>query len=274
ADVAIVFVNADSGEEYITVDDNMGDRKNMTLWHNGENLINAVSAANKNTIVVIHSPGAIVPDASNWQDKVNAILYALMPGQETGNAIADVLFGIVNPSARLPFTVAKKVSDYSTLVVKDFPDQNNQVLNYSEGLLIDYRWFDAKNIEPLYAFGHGLSYSSFAYSNIQINNKGNGQVPVTVTVSISNSGAYDGHEVPQLYLGYPAAANEPVRVLRGFERVFVKAGQSTQVTFNLRKEDVSYYDAAAKKWDVVKGNFNVWVGASSRDLRLSGSFTL
>eukprot|EP00833_Pecoramyces_ruminatium_P018835 jgi/Orpsp1_1/1192867/evm.model.d7180000096420.1 len=181
ADIAIVFVQADSGEEYITVEGNAGDRLNLDLWHGGNELIDAVASVNKNTIVVIHSPGPVnVP----FLDKVKGIVFAGLPGQETGNAITDVLFGDVNPSGHLPYTWAPR-EDYPTDVKyePEYPDGGEKmtVYDYDEGLFVGYRWFDKKEIEPTFAFGYGLSYTTFEYSDLKVEMKEDG-LYVTLTM--------------------------------------------------------------------------------------------
>ncbi len=151
-DVALVFVNADSGEGYITVDGNEGDRKNLTLWGNGENLINAVAAVNPNTVVVAHSVGPSIVESWIENPNVTAVLWAHLPGQETGNSIVDVLYGDFNPSGRLPYTIAKSAEDYSAQLVTG--GTGNQILkiDYTEGLNIDYRHFDAVSPSSLPPF--------------------------------------------------------------------------------------------------------------------------
>lgn len=169
ADIAIVGVASDSGEGYITVDGNEGDRRNLSAWHNGDEIIKAVAAVNKNTVVVVHSVGPM--DVEQWIDhpNVTAVVWAGLPGQESGNSLVDVLYGLVNPSGRLPYTIAKKDSDYPAQI--DFQHSNNPMepqVEYTEKLNIDYRHFLANNIEPRFPFGFGMSYSTFDYSNINV----------------------------------------------------------------------------------------------------------
>ena len=149
ADVAFVFITADSGEGYITVEDNVGDRKTLDPWHNGNQLVQAVAEASDNVVVVVHSVGPIVLDSILSNPSVKAIVWAGLPSQENGNALVDVLYGEVSPSGKLPYTIAKKESDYGSRVVQGDD-------NFSEGLFIDYRHFDAEGIEPQYEFGFGL----------------------------------------------------------------------------------------------------------------------
>lgn len=170
ASVAIVFVNADSGEGYITVDGNPGDRKNLTLWQDGEALIRNVSANNNNTIVVIHSVGPVEINSFYNSPNVTAILWAGLPGQESGNAIADILYGRENPGGKLPFTIGQNAAQYGPdLIYQPTNGANSPQDNFEEGVFIDYRAFDKKNITPVYEFGHGLSYTTFSYSNLKVN---------------------------------------------------------------------------------------------------------
>jgi hypothetical protein len=170
ASVAIVFANADSGEAFIDVDDNTGDRKNLTLWGNGDALIAAISAVNKNTVVVLHTVGPVLLSAIASNPNVTAILWAGLPGQESGNAITDIVYGYVNPSAKTPFTWGAARGDWGVDVFYNSSDKYPQS-PFPEGNLIDYRWFDAKSIAPTYEFGFGLSYTSFSYSKLKISKR-------------------------------------------------------------------------------------------------------
>ncbi|KIW73191.1 hypothetical protein, variant [Phialophora macrospora] len=170
ADVAIVFANADSGEGFITIDGNTGDRNNLTLWGGGDRLINNVTTYNNNTIVVLHTVGPV--NVSAWYDNENvtAIIWAGLPGQESGNALVDILYGLVNPGGKLPFTIARNREDYGTDVLYE---PNNGQFDapqeyFAEGVFLDYRHFDQAGIEPIYEFGFGLSYTTFEYSNLVI----------------------------------------------------------------------------------------------------------
>ncbi|KAJ3098467.1 hypothetical protein HDU96_011070 [Phlyctochytrium bullatum] len=263
-DLAVVFVNSNSGEEYLTVDGNKGDRNSLALWNNGANIITAAASAQR-TVVVIHSPG---PVDMPWLDhpNVTAVIYALFPGQEAGNAIADVLFGRVNPSGRLPFSVMRKREEYVADVSYDMEN-----VTYSEGPNLDYRWYDRHGIIPVFPFGHGLSYTSFAYSNLTVH--GNAPV-ITVTATITNTGDVAGHEVPQLYLQFPDGLDQPPKQLRGFDRVRISPGESAIVSFPLTRDDLSVWDVGTHRLKMPSGVFKVFVGASSRDLRLEGSFAV
>ncbi|CAO3580615.1 unnamed protein product [Absidia cylindrospora] len=266
SDIAIVFANSDAGEEYITVDGNQGDRNNLTLWNNGDKLIQAVADANKNTIVVVHSVGAILMPWANHEN-IKAIVWPGLPGGESGNSLADVLFGDVNPSGRLPYTIAKELEDYVTSPSADLE------IEYTEKLNIGYRWFDSKKIDPLFAFGHGLSYTKFDYGELKVNA---GKNQVNAELQVQNTGDVDGAEVVQLYLSFPESAEEPPKVLRGFEKVFIKAGghHKESVKFELTKTELSIWDVTSQSWVIPSGQFEIHVGASSRDIRQSATFTL
>lgn len=169
ASLSIVFVNADSGEGFISVDGNEGDRQNLTLWKNGDQLIQNVTQECNNTIIVVHSVGPVILDAYANNPNVTAIIWAGLPGEQSGNAIVDILYGRVNPGGKLPFTIGAKREDYGTDVMYT-PNNGNDAPqdNFSEGIFIDYRQFDRANITPTYEFGYGLSYTTFSYSNLQI----------------------------------------------------------------------------------------------------------
>ena len=178
ASVAMVFVNADAGEGYIDVDNNVGDRNNLTLWHDGDALVQNVSALCNNTVVVIHSVGAVNLEAIKNNVNVTAILWAGLPGEQSGNSLADVIYGRVNPGAKLPFTIAANRSDYGTDLLY-VPNAEMPQIQYSEGNFIDYRRLDRANITPTFEFGFGLSYTTFNYSNIQVTKRGAGNYSAT-----------------------------------------------------------------------------------------------
>ncbi|KZP32329.1 glycoside hydrolase family 3 protein [Athelia psychrophila] len=278
--VAFVFITADSGEFGYIVEGNAADRNDLQAWHGGVALVEAVARVNNNTIVVVHTVGPI-------------IVWAGLPGQEAGNALVDVLYGAYNPSARLPYTIAKEESDYPAKIDTTFSLATIQI-PYSEGLNVDYRHFDSANIVPRYEFGFGLSYTTFAYSGISISGSlpsytplrtiGSSLDPIysgslhktayTVTATIKNNGTVAGHEIPQLYISLPASANAPPYSLKGFDSVYLTPGQSTTVTFELSRYDLSYWDVISQSWKVPNGTIGIAVGASSRDRRLTGSISV
>eukprot|EP01127_Copromyxa_protea_P012575 TRINITY_DN3300_c0_g1_i5.p1 TRINITY_DN3300_c0_g1~~TRINITY_DN3300_c0_g1_i5.p1 ORF type:complete len:594 (+),score=128.70 TRINITY_DN3300_c0_g1_i5:106-1782(+) len=255
ADIAIVFVGTTSHEGT--------DRSDLSLGNGQDELVAAVAAVQNNTVVVVHTPGAVLMP---WEPSVPSILVGFMPGQEDGHAIADVLFGDVNPSGKLPvtFPLTNQLPFTSTA---QYPGINDQA-DYSEKLLVGYRWYDANKATPLYPFGHGLSYTEFQYYGLQVQTSGPN---TTVTFTVQNTGLVPGTDFPQIYVGFPASAGEPLKQLRGFQKVSLKPGETTQVNFLLTPEALSIWDS---KWTPVPGNFDFWVGSSSRDVRLQGGFTL
>ncbi|KAK4442872.1 glycoside hydrolase superfamily [Podospora aff. communis PSN243] len=283
ADVAIVVITANSGEGYITVQGNAGDRINLDPWHNGNQLVQAVAQASQNVIVVVHSTGPIVLETIQALPNVKAIVWGGLGSQENGNALVDVLYGLVSPSGKLPYTIGKSQNDYGVNVVSGNDD-------FREGLFVDYRHFDSKNIAPRYEFGFGLSYTNFTYSDITVDSTAKAgpatgkTIPggredlfenvATVTASITNSGGVEGAEVAQLYITLPSGAPpSPPRQLRGFDKIKLKPGAKGTVTFNLRRKDLSYWDVRTQNWIVPSGSFGISVGASSRDIRLTGTIT-
>ena len=184
---------------------------------------------------------------------------------QVGNAIADILFGAVNPSGRLTFTMPNEENEQRMTQSQwpGLPASNPAVSEYSEGLFFGYRWYDANNVAPLFPFGHGLSYTTFAYSNLQLYSG-----KLQLQFDLANTGTVDGAEVWQLYLGFPASACEPPKVLRGFNKVHLYAGGKTTEYYTLTDRDLSIWDASAHTWSRVHGVFSVYIGASSRDVRL------
>ncbi|KIP12629.1 glycoside hydrolase family 3 protein [Phlebiopsis gigantea 11061_1 CR5-6] len=280
-DVAFVFITADSGEDGYIVEFNSGDRNDLFAWHSGDKLVEAVAAVNNNTIVVVNAVGPIITDAWIEHPNVTGLVWS-------GNALVDVLYGAYNPSGRLPFTIAKAAGDYPAAVDTTFGLGTLQIA-YSEGLFIDYRHFDSANVAPRFEFGFGLSYTTFAYSNLKISGSitsgptspPNGfgtsldsslhEKVVTVTFSIQNTGRVAGHESPQLYLSLPASANSPPQLLKGFDSVFVPVGGTTSVSMQLSRYDFSIWDVVSQRWSIPAGTIGLSVGASSRDIRLKGS---
>ncbi|OAD01491.1 glycoside hydrolase family 3 protein [Mucor lusitanicus CBS 277.49] len=272
ADVAMVFVNANSGEEFITVEGHKGDRNHLNLWHDGDRLIEAVAEVNNNTIVVVHSVGPVLMDSWIKHPHIKAVVWPGLAGQESGNSLADVLFGDVNPSGRLPYTIARKLEDYPAKI------SNEMSFHYTEGIHVGYRWFDKNSIDPLFEFGYGLSYTRFEYADAQVHVvHGDAQDPnveVTASVMIKNVGQFDGAEIPQVYLSFPSIAENSPQLLRGFEKIFVPKGGQAPAMFTLKKTELSYFDVNTHKWVVPKGEFVLHIGSSSRNIKHSQSFTL
>ncbi|THH28092.1 hypothetical protein EUX98_g6098 [Antrodiella citrinella] len=303
-DVALVFVNADSGEGYITVDGNEGDRKNLTLWLNADNLIQTVAANNKNTIVVVNSVGPAIIEPWIDHPNVTALVWAGLSGQEAGNSITDILYGAVNPSGRLPYTIAKSPADYPAQLITGGGANDILSIPYTEGLNIDYRHFDAANIEPRFEFGFGLSYTTFKYSALQIEqiqqfdrtsadleakwaageaaplSVGSSAAiwlhrpAVQVTFQVQNTGKVAGGEIPQLYVQHPSSAGEPPSVLKGFTDVLLQPGQLKTTTLTLSRYDLSIWDTVAQGWVRPKGTIKFMIGKSSRIFELQGTVPL
>ncbi|KAL1836471.1 hypothetical protein VTJ49DRAFT_5085 [Mycothermus thermophilus] len=357
-DLCIVFANADSGEGFVAWEDVKGDRPNLKLQKGSDELI--VSVASKcggDVVVVIHAVGPVTME--NWinSPKVKAILFANLPGQESGNALADILFGDTNPSGHLPFTIGKTLTDYGPGgQVLYTPNGVIPQQDFNEGLYVDYRYFDKYGIEPRFEFGFGLSYTNFSLANLRVTpHKDKSPLPaprpnpaaeppsyptdippksealfppgfrklekyiypylpsvdkievghypypdgydtvqplsgaggdaggnpdlwavyVSVEVDVKNVGSVAGAAVPQLYLEYPdkEGVDFPVRVLRGFDKVYLKTGETRTVRFNITRRDLSYWDVVQQNWVMVaEGNYAFHVGMSSRDLPLVGTW--
>ncbi|KAI1163794.1 glycoside hydrolase family 3 protein [Nemania serpens] len=283
ADAAIVFITSDAGEGYITVEGSKGDRPNLDPWHSGNDLVRAVAAINKNVIVVVHSVGPVILETILAQPNVKAIVWAGLPSQENGNALVDILYGATAPSGKLPYTIAKSANDYGTTI-----SQGDD--RFAEGLFIDYRHFDKSNIAPRYEFGFGLSYTNFTYSGVAVSGSpksgaATGSVVpggradlwgtvATVTVTLANSGSVKGAEVAQLYVGFPASANTPPKQLRGFQKTLLDAGAKASVSFSLLRRDLSVWDSSRQNWVVPAGDFTLYVGSSSRDVRQTAKLTV
>jgi beta-glucosidase len=261
SDAAIVFAS-DFESEYT-------DLTAIDLPGQQNQLIAAVAAANPNTIVVLNTGSAVTMP---WADAVKGILEAWYPGQEDGNAIAAVLFGDVNPSGKLPVTFPRSLSDVPASTPQQWPGVNRQV-QYAEGVLVGYRWYDAKQITPLFPFGYGLSYTTFRFSHLLVAPQAASyRSTVTVNADVTNTGSRAGAEVVQLYLGDPATTREPPRQLKGFQKVTLQPGETKHVRFTLDPRAFSYWNEQSNGWVVADGTYQVMVGDSSRNLPLQGSF--
>jgi len=240
-------------------------------------MIEAVAKANSKIIVVLSVPGAVVMP---WSGDVAAILTNFMPGQQAGNAVADVLFGKVNPSGKLPLTFPNGENDTEITQAQwpGLPDASKPTYAYyTEKLLVGYRHYDAHNISFTtgFPFGHGLSYTTFDYSNLKVQRNSSSDGGIQVAFTVKNSGKVAGAEVAQLYLGFPGTAGEPLRQLKGFGKTKVlAAGEVQQMQLNLRQRDTSIWDVVRHGWSVVPGKYQVSIGSSSRDFRLQGSFNV
>ena len=245
------------------------DRANLELPSNQNELIETICKLNKNTVVVLNTGS---PCEMPWIDNVNAILQCWFPGQEFGNSLADILIGKVNPSGKLPTTFPKKLSDtpaYSTYPGKDLQ------MDYEEGLFIGYRWYDRESIEPLFPFGHGLSYTSFEYSNLRaIPPKGNSSV-AAFEVDITNTGDVAGKEVLQGYITVNKSQIErPQKELKKFEKISLESGETKKVKFELSEKDLSFWSTENNAWQVEPAEYLFSIGASATDIKDSVSVWL
>jgi beta-glucosidase len=247
------------------------DRSSMDLPKGQDELIEAVAAANRATIVVVMAGAPVT--MTRWVQKVSAVLYAWYGGQELGNAVGDLLFGVVDPSGKLPVTFPRRIED--STAYGNYPGQDRRV-RYAEGIYVGYRGFDRKKLEPLFPFGHGLSYTKFEYRGLKLD-RANPKVgdQVSLSLEVKNVGSRAGTEVVQLYLrDAESSVDRPPKELKGFRRVFLKPGEARQVTFTIDRAAMSFFDPKQPAWVVEPGTFEVLVGASSRDIRLRGGFTL
>jgi beta-glucosidase len=253
AEVAVVVVSAPASEGW--------DRRSLALPADQNELVSAVAAANPRTIVVLNTASAVTMP---WLTKVAGVVEVWFPGQTAGTAIGRVLFGDVNPSGKLPVTFPASDKQGPARSRAQFPGDGTNVY-YREGTLVGYRWFDTKHQRPLFPFGYGLSYTTFHFSGLKAVRHGNSY---TVTARVKNTGTRAGSEVVQLYIGVPAAAHEPVRQLKAYAKVTVKAGQTTTVRLKLSRSALASWNNANAGWTVVKGRYRVSVGDSSRNLPL------
>ncbi|CAF3891013.1 unnamed protein product [Adineta steineri] len=281
----LVFINAWSSEGR--------DRHNLFAYHDGDKLINTVAARCASTIVIVNSVAQLNLEGWIEHPNVTGVIWSGLSGPEYGPAIVDVLYGEYNPGGKLVFTIAKNDSDYGTNITNTYNS------NYTEGVFLDYRHFDKYNITPRFYFGYGISYTNFSFSELTIskvnqqnhislyrqrrsasyNNKdllGMYEPVYTISFTISNIGNIDGSEVPQLYLSFPEEAAEPPKILRGFERVYLAAGESKIVTLVLRQRDISYWNNIDQKWTVALGEYTVWIATSANnaDIKLEGFFDI
>ncbi len=254
ADVAIVMIG-DSETEGV---DHL-----ISLTGNQDQLVQSVVAANPHTVVVLKSGSAVLMP---WAGSVPAILEAWYPGEEDGNAVAAVLFGDVNPSAKLPLTFPANVSDLPANTPAQYPGINN-VANYSEGVFVGYRYFDTNNIQPQFPFGHGLSYTTFTYSNLKIQSN-------RIDFDVTNSGKVAGSEITQVYVGFPSVSvPEPPKQLAGFQKLSLQPNQTGHIQLGLEPRAFSYWDVNTHNWLAPPGTFQIMIGSSSRDIRLRGQVT-
>jgi beta-glucosidase len=265
SDVAVVF--AGLGAEW---ESESFDRPNMDLPAEQNDLIAQVAAANPNTVVVLNTGS---PITMPWLDQVAAVLQAWYPGQECGNAIADVLFGSINPSGRLTQTFPKRLEDNPAYI--NYPGENGKVF-YGEGIFVGYRYYDRKKVEPLFPFGYGLSYTTFQYCNLTIGSRSYDSADaIKVSVDVTNTGTRAGQEVVQLYVrDICSRLVRPDQELKAFAKIDLEPGQTKTVSLTLDHKALAYYDPAEHGWVAEAGTFEVRVGSSSRHIRAVGQFEL
>lgn len=254
------------------------DRESLALPYNQDAVIEALVAANPRTVVVNVSGNAV---AMPWADKVPAILQAWFLGSESGNSLADVIFGHVNPSGKLPMTFPVRLDDVAAHAVGEYPgtkraDSDIVDIRYNEGVLVGYRWFDTKKIRPLFAFGHGLSYTTFGYGKLSADaSKIGPDGAMTLSVDVTNTGSRAGAETVQLYISdTKASVKRPAKELKNFAKIYLEPGQTKTVTFTVRPSDLAFFDAGAHAWKAEPGEFRAHVGAASDDIRSSLRFVL
>jgi beta-glucosidase len=259
--VAIVFASYFESEG--------SDIGNINLSGDSDTLISQVAAANPNTIVVLNTGSAVTMP---WLSSVAGVFENWYPGQQDGNAIAALLFGDVNPSGKLPVTFPKSLADVPASTTAEWPGTNGTV-QYAEGVNVGYRWYQAKNIAPLFPFGFGLSYTNFSYSNLSVSPL-DAHGKATVTATVTNTGARAGSDVAQLYVGDPATTGEPPEQLKGFNRVTLNPGASTTVSFPVTLHDLAFWNDSTSSWTTATGNYGIFVGDTSASPQLTGSLTV
>ncbi len=234
-------------------------------------LIKALSAVNPNCIAVVNAGGNV--DMQAWINDVQAVLHAWYPGQEGGTAVADIIFGTVNPSAKLPISIEKSWQD-NAVFSSYYDDDNDYHVRYSEGVFLGYRHFDKSGIEPLFPFGFGLSYTSFIYENIRLSKREMKENDTLwVSFDITNTGKMAGKETAQLYIGdEKASVPRPVKELKGFSKILLQPGETKTVRIPVEFTSLAFYDPKTGKWRAEEGMFKVLIGTSSKDIRLETEF--
>lgn len=266
ADIAIIFAGLNHN---LGMDCENADRTTLELPSDQIELINKTVQENPKTVIVLINGSPVAMD--DWLDNVPSVVEAWYSGMEGGHVIADILFGDVNPSGKLPTTFPKKLSDSPAHVSKKTFPGDDKVF-YNEGIFIGYRHFDTKKIEPLFPFGYGLSYTTFTYENLKVSKDTVlGDESFTVSCDIINSGDRAGAEIVQLYIqDIECSVERPIKELKGFKKIFLNPGEKGTVSVKLDKTALSFYAEKSNCWKAEKGNFNILVGSSSRDIRLQG----
>ncbi|MEE1330923.1 MAG: glycoside hydrolase family 3 C-terminal domain-containing protein, partial [Acutalibacteraceae bacterium] len=242
------------------------DKRSMRLTNEQDVIIPKLLKANQNTVIVITAGS---PVEMPWIDDANAVLWTWYAGMEGGNALADILTGKICPSGKMPFTLPYKYEDTPVARYGEYRKEN---CKYNEDILVGYRAFDNDGIAPMFPFGHGLSYSEFEYSDLKLSAEND---TVTVEYTIKNIGNCKAKETTQVYVGDPVCSvKRPPKELRSFMKVELKSGEAVRVSLTLNSKDLSFYDEASADWKLEKGEFIIYVGSSSGDIRLSGSIDI
>lgn len=267
-DMAILFVGGNRDYE-----SESQDRKDLSLPFAEQALVDAVTAANPNTIVVV--VGGAPYDIGKIKENNHTIVWSWYNGSENGNALADVLIGKINPSGKVPFTFPATLKDSPAHALNAYPGENLKV-DYKEGILVGYRWFDTKKIDPLYCFGYGLSYTGFKYSGFYTNKKSYKATDnITATLKVKNTGKYAGKETVQLYVSKTGSVVERAdKELKAFKKINIGVGETATVILNIPVKDLAYYDVKTSKWVVEPGKYKLLAGTSSRDIEQSGTITV
>jgi beta-glucosidase len=262
SDVAIIFAGTNHD-----IETEAGDRQDLKLPFGQDELINAVTAVNPKTIVVIVA-GAPV-DLNNAVQSASAILFSWFNGSEGGNALADVLFGDVNPSGKLPFTFPVTLEDSPAYALNAYPGDSS--VNYSEGILVGYRWFDTKNIKPLFCFGHGLSFTNYIYSALKADKKKyNIDDTIKICLDIKNTGTISGFETAQIYVSaLNSSVSRPSKELKAFKKILIQEGKKTKINMEIKIRDLAYYNQKLMQWVVEPGKYELLAGSSLQDIRTS-----
>jgi beta-glucosidase len=265
-DVVVIAVGFDGSSE------SEGSDRTFRLPPGQDELIQAMAAANERTVVVMNSGGAV--DINGWLDHVPALLQAWFPGQEGGTAVAEILFGTVNPSGRLPASFERRWQDNPAHDYY-YPEPGTPRIVYEEGIFVGYRGYEKNGVAPLFPFGHGLSYTTFKYSNLALSPEKTDDGKVQVTFDLTNTGSRNGAEVAQVYVADTHSnVPRPPKELKGFAKVELQPGETKHVTVELNRRSLSYYDVDEKAWRAEPGMFDVLVGRSSTMIELRGKLTL
>jgi beta-glucosidase len=265
ADAVILAPGFDTASEGESAD------RTFRLSPGQDELINQIAAVNKKTVVVMTSGGGV--DMNAWIDRVPALLEAWYPGQEGGVAVAQLLFGESNPSGRLPISIERRWEDNATHD-SYYPKDGSKKVEYSEGVFVGYRYFDKSTVKPLFPFGYGLSYTSFAYKNLTISPASSAQ-QVSVAFDVTNTGTRAGADVAEVYVGdRHASVPRPVKELKGFKRVSLNPGETKNLVVKLDRRAFSYYDVKSHSWTVAPGDFDLFVARSATDIALTGKVAL